>query len=320
MAFPIDVADLLRSTKRIGAEREKPLHVVAVLDPQAPDDLIDAVTRHVVPSTAHAFVQVEVADQAARIVLPDTTDAVIAVSVSGATALSGVLAEARRRAIPALVLCMGGDAATLAQAIGHPAVDCRAVTDADAVPGELAGWLIERVSGKRLALAHNFEFVRRAVAEEAVKATALQNGLIGAAVIIPGADMPLITLNQGKMLLQVAAAYGQPLGMERAKELAAVVGGGFALRAVARQLAGAVPGLGWAVKGAVGYGGTLAMGKAAIAHFERGADLSEVLTQLVAVRDTAVHKMRESHSALASATRRLEDANSAAETDDRSAR
>ena len=38
-------------------------------------------------------------------------------------------------------------------------------------------------------------------------------------VFIPGADMPIMTLNQAKMLLQIAAAYGQPLSAERIKEL-----------------------------------------------------------------------------------------------------
>ena len=58
------------------------------------------------------------------------------------------------------------------------------------------------------------------VANEFVKATAWQNALIGGVAIIPGADMPLMTANQAKMLLQIAAAYGQQLDTERVKELA----------------------------------------------------------------------------------------------------
>ena len=118
--------------------------------------------------------------------------------------------------------------------------------------------------------------MRRAVAEEAVKATAFQNAVIGGVTVIPGADMPLMTANQAKMVLQIAAAYGQPLGAERIKELAAVVGGGFALRAIARQALAFVPGFGWAIKAGIGYTGTMAMGYAAIEYFEAGGDMRRV--------------------------------------------
>jgi uncharacterized protein (DUF697 family) len=138
------------------------------------------------------------------------------------------------------------------------------------------------------AVAHNFEFVRRTVAREAVKATAWQNAAIGGISIIPGTDMPLMTMNQGKMLLQIAAAYGQQLGGERIKELAAVVGGSFLFRAFARQALTLVPGFGWAIKAGVAYTGTLAMGNAAIAYFERGADVPEMLAGLKATAEKAV--------------------------------
>jgi uncharacterized protein (DUF697 family) len=142
-----------------------------------------------------------------------------------------------------------------------------------------------------MALAHNFPFMRRAAAEAAVRATAWQNALIGTVGFLPGADMPVMTANQIKMLLRIAAAYGEPLGAERIKELLPIVGGGFAFRAAARQLVGVVPVLGWAVKGGIGYSGTLAMGKAAIAYFERGADLPAVARSLTTrVRGAVVER------------------------------
>jgi len=49
------------------------------------------------------------------------------------------------------------------------------------------------------------------------------------------------------------------------------------MRAVARQALTIVPVLGWAIKGGVGYTGTLAMGKAAVQYFEDGNDLGQVL-------------------------------------------
>lgn len=319
MAFPINVPDLLRSSSQISEEREKPLRIVIVVDPDASDELIDAVRDRFRPNTSNVRMQVEVADPAVRVALRDTTDVVVAVMGTGRSGVSATLADARDRAIPALAVGVADSLHEVAVAAGHPYADCVFAVDAGtAVDREVAGWLVERLSGKRLALAHNFDFLRKAVADEAVKMTAFQNALIGTVVIIPGADMPLMTLNQGKMLLQVAAAYGQPLGADRAKELAAIVGSGFAFRAVARQLLTLVPGFGWAIKGAIGFGGTMAMGKAAIAYFEQGADLSEVAGHLVEIRDAAIARIRTDRKALKSTVAELTEAQHEIETEERS--
>ena len=133
-----------------------------------------------------------------------------------------------------------------------------------------------------------FPFVRKPMALDAVNATAAQNAGVGLVVFIPGADMPIMTLNQAKMLLQIAAAYGQPLGIERVKELAAVVGGAFACRSVARQLVAFVPALGWAIKAAIGYTGTLAMGRAAVEYFEGNGSIDHLAEVVGRARDKAV--------------------------------
>lgn len=150
-------------------------------------------------------------------------------------------------------------------------IDAAAACALDRRMGE---WVVAACREKRLALALSFPFVRRPLSLEAVSATSLQNAGIGLVLFIPGADMPLMTLNQAKMLLQIAAAYGEPMSAARVKELAAIVAGGFACRSVARQVAGAVPGVGWAVKAGVGYAGTKAMGLAAIEYFERGGNIA----------------------------------------------
>ena len=160
--------------------------------------------------------------------------------------------------------------------------------DAAALDSRMGAWIIETCRDKRLALALAFPFVRRPLSVEAVNATAMQNAGIGLVMFIPGADLPIMTLNQAKMLLQIAAAYGEPMGMERVKELAAVVGGAFACRAVARQLVAFVPGLGWAIKAAIGYAGTEAMGRAAIEYFEDGGNIAGLAGVVATARDKAV--------------------------------
>jgi uncharacterized protein (DUF697 family) len=54
---------------------------------------------------------------------------------------------------------------------------------------------------------------------------------------------------------------------DRLPELAATVGVGFGLRALARELLDLVPVAGWVLKAAVAYGGTRALGEAARLRF-----------------------------------------------------
>jgi len=110
--------------------------------------------------------------------------------------------------------------------------------------------------------------LRAAVSEQLVESFARKNGLVGAAVFIPGADLPVLALNEIRLLLRLAQAYGEESGVERLPELVATLGAGFGLRALARELLGFVTVAGWALKGAVAYGGTRALGEAARARFE----------------------------------------------------
>ena len=153
----------------------------------------------------------------------------------------------------------------------------------EAVRAEIAPRLVSVLEEDYLVpLARGYALFRRAACEEIVRKNARQNAVIGA-LPIPGADMPAITANQGRMVLHIAAAFGEELTMERARELGGVLAAGFGLRALSRQLLKLVPVAGWAASGAIGYAGTVAMGRAAILYFERGkvepgpAEKSEIL-------------------------------------------
>ncbi len=58
--------------------------------------------------------------------------------------------------------------------------------------------------------------------------------------------------------------------MERARELIGVLAVGFGLRALSRQVVKLVPVGGWAASAAIGYAGTVAMGRSTMLYFERG--------------------------------------------------
>lgn len=197
------------------------------------------------------------------------------------SAAKRILDKALGKPNPSTELHPAEDVAEAVEAIEEPTEPYELTEErADALDMRMGQWICSALPEKRLACALAFPFVRKPLALDAVNATSMQNGAVGLVPIIPGADMPIMTLNQMKMLLQIAAAYGQPLNAERIKELAAVLGGAFVLRNVARSVAGVVPVIGWAVRGAVGFAGTEAMGRMAIEYFEAGGDLVGVASMV----------------------------------------
>jgi len=133
---------------------------------------------------------------------------------------------------------------------------------------EIARAVAHRLGEEATSLAARLPVLRRPLAEELTERFARRAGLIGGAVFVPGADFPVLTLYQLRLVLRVGAAYGVELDQERVPEVLAVIGSGLAFRAVARQALAVVPVAGWVVKGAIAYAGTRALGEAAIRYFE----------------------------------------------------
>ena len=153
------------------------------------------------------------------------------------------------------------------------------VLDSDVIPvppgaplplESIAERAADRAGDSSHHLAARVPVLREAVVQEIIKRFAVQNGVLGVAIFIPGADFPVLTLNQIRMVLRIASARGERLDRERAFEVLSVIAAGLGFRTVARQLVGLVPGLGWAVKGGVAYAATLALGEAADAYFAAG--------------------------------------------------
>jgi uncharacterized protein (DUF697 family) len=150
-----------------------------------------------------------------------------------------------------------------------PATQVIPVRPTDPPPVEaVAERIATATEATNYTLAAKLPAVRMAICEGIVRRFSRQNGILGAAIFIPGADLPALTINQIRMVLRIAAAYGQEIDRERAVELLAVLGAGFGFRAAARELAGLVPGPGWALKGGIAYAGTKALGEAAIRYFD----------------------------------------------------
>ncbi len=149
-----------------------------------------------------------------------------------------------------------------------------AFSDSEAGWDRLFALCAEAAGDRGTALGRRYPVVRRAAARRLIGRTAVQNVLIALVFFVPGADMPPMTLNQSKMVLRIAAMYGQPVDKERALELVAMVAMGFGFRGIGRALGRAVPGLAIVMRMITAYTATLAVGLGAIAYFEQGAPAS----------------------------------------------
>jgi uncharacterized protein (DUF697 family) len=128
-----------------------------------------------------------------------------------------------------------------------------------------------RLGDDAAPLAARVPALRRPVADVLVASYSRKNAIRAAVIFIPGADLPVLTYNQIKMILRIEQAYGlDPDPRQRAPELLASVAAGLGLRQLARELLVLVPFAGWVVQGAIAYAGTRALGEAAIRRVEAG--------------------------------------------------
>jgi small GTP-binding protein len=120
-----------------------------------------------------------------------------------------------------------------------------------------------------VALGRALPGYRRQAASRVIRSSSLLNALVGAEPI-PGLAIPFLLGIQARMVLRIAAIYGEPMGVEHAKTLVATIAGGLTLRYLAIAGAKLIPGPGWVVAGVIAGMGTWGIGQAAIRYFEHG--------------------------------------------------
>lgn len=302
-SMPIDIKKLLDVVTNIGKQQDMPVHVDLIFDPTASSRLVDLIIDAFVNvQGASSKSKVHVNDSILGEAVPSiSSHADLCVIVGGDSLLLGDVEHAAQELdVPAVVVIERGktyfaddkdaaqkyadmtlaanSASTLSGNAKVPNVG-RGVSlknlidveldDDETRPLEALGvWIVQNVSDKRIPLASAFPFLRHPLAVELAKQSTLQNGAIGLVFFVPGADMPLIALNQAKMVLQIATVYGYDLSKERIREIVFVLAGGFGCRAIARKLVSQIPMLGWLVKPAVAASGTMGMAIAAIEFYE----------------------------------------------------
>ena len=178
-----------------------------------------------------------------------------------------VLRRAHRARVPAIAVVLGRSEDTPIPYV--LATDVAWAGLGDAFPLEAIARVIAARLGEHGApLAARVPLLREAVGEQLVSSFARKNGIVAAAVWIPGADLPVLALNELWLVLRLAQAHDAAGDVrDRLPELAATLGAAFGLRALAREVLGLVPAAGWAVKAGVAYAGTRAVGEAARLRF-----------------------------------------------------
>lgn len=214
---------------------------------------------------------------------PISTDGpLIAVARSGhdTTLAAAVLAGAKREGRRVFMIVIGGGAerATLERAVlEHPPLELSnilhivSLDDADLVRATLATVLV----GDAVQIARSHPLLRDAVSEAVIAQMSKQAGTVGAAAVIPGADMPVITVLQVRLVAQLAAVYGRPLDARRGLEIAGVLAGAFGWRALARRAVASVPVAGFALRAGIAYSGTRAVGEACNSYFATLGDRAD---------------------------------------------
>lgn len=178
-----------------------------------------------------------------------------------------ILRRAWRARVPAIAVAVGcADATAIPYVL---ATDVVWVGAGRPFPLEaIADAIAARLGEHGAPLAARVPLLREAVSDQLVASFARKNGIVAAAVWTPGADLPLLALNEVRLLLRLAQAHGAAVDVrDRLPEVAATIGAGFGLRALARELLDLVPGAGWVLKAAVAYGGTRALGQSARLRF-----------------------------------------------------
>jgi hypothetical protein len=166
-----------------------------------------------------------------------------------------------RAGVPVIAV-QSGPAARIPYVLPHDVLDAPGgVVPVDRVARALAEALPPAVAA---ALAARLPVLREPVERRIVHRTALVNAGIGAAPWVKQAHMPLMTLAQGRMLLELGVAAGAaspreapPLAATAAPALAGSMGTGLGLRALHRRL----PFRGRLAGAALAYAGTRVLGE-----------------------------------------------------------
>ncbi len=134
----------------------------------------------------------------------------------------------------------------------------------------LGFWIMQNCPDFRDAFATAFDFAKMPQIKQIAQRTAYENAVTGAIFFTPGADFPVMTLNQLKMLVEIGRANGISPDKQTVPEAVLIVASAFASRTFTRMLCRAFPLLSWFIKIGVSYFVTLAIGYVINSYMQAG--------------------------------------------------
>lgn len=169
----------------------------------------------------------------------------------------------------------GGDqlATEIAVLLGTVGVIPISAKTGENVVEELIPEMIEASPEAALVIGRELPTFRREAAQRIIRnATVLS--LAAGLEPIPFIDIPILLGTQIRLVLRLAALYGEPMNtteaIKHARELVAAMVGGLGMRLVAEQVAKAVPFGGDFVAGAIACATTWSIGEVALEYYESG--------------------------------------------------
>jgi uncharacterized protein (DUF697 family) len=117
-----------------------------------------------------------------------------------------------------------------------------------------------------VAIGRSLPQFRSMAARRVIRESGILAAVVGAEPV-PGLDIPLLVGVQVRMMMRLAAIYGETMSASRARELLGAIVGGVAIRYGAQELVKLIPGPGWIIAGAASATGTAALGHTVIAFF-----------------------------------------------------
>jgi len=134
--------------------------------------------------------------------------------------------------------------------------------------------LINAHPGMAVTIGRALPKYRRRAAQRIVQEAAVLASVVGIEPI-PGLGIPLLIGVHIRLLMRLAAIYGEQFNVARARELLSAIAGGALVRYGAQEAVKLIPAAGWVVSSIAAGTGTFALGEAAAAFFEAGQQLSK---------------------------------------------
>jgi len=145
------------------------------------------------------------------------------------------------------------------------------------VADELIPAIIEVSPEAALVIGRELPAYRRSAAQRIIRNSTLVS-LAAGLEPIPFVDIPILLGAQIRLVLRLAALYGEQVDsadvMKHARELVVTMAGGLSLRYLAEQAAKAIPFGGDFIAGAIASAATWAIGEVALEYYEGGREIS----------------------------------------------